>query len=70
VRGALVPRHYALSMTVNEGKSLGRVLADAREHSRDNVLQGKNDFVLNDEEEELVDRLLAILQPDGEPIRR
>lgn len=70
MRGALVPRHYAMSMTVAEGSTLGRILADAREHSRDNVLLGKNDFVMNDEEEELVDRLLSILQPNGEPIRR
>jgi hypothetical protein len=70
VRGGLVPKHYALTMTVREGGTLERVLECVRELSRDNVLQGKNDLVLNDEEEELVDKLLGILSPDNDTVRR
>jgi len=70
VRVALVPRHYAVTMTAREGGTLERILECARQLSRDNVLQGKNDFVLNDEEEELVDKLLAGLSSDGETVRR
>lgn len=55
MRGQRVPEHYALTMNTREAETLQGML---------NEIDSREDFILNEFEQEIVDNLLELLQSE------
>lgn len=64
MRGQVVPRHVSLTMTMTEAQVLRNIIEDALALSSRQVRQGRDDWVLTDGEEELLEELRAIIAGD------
>lgn len=62
MKGALVPKHFSITMTIEEGRTLCLILDDALALSKTCREEGRSEWLMNEAEEELATAFINLLE--------